>query len=215
MPEATVTALRAARGGGDRQRLYLDGEDAAVVSGKLITAFNLHVGRRLTDDERSDLLRQAEAEEIHRRIMRLLERRDYTRAEVQRKLAQHDPGLVTEALDLFVARRLIDDRRTARELVAVRQQHRPCGKARLAHDLRRRGVAPATIRDVLAETAGSEDDDFAAAGSAAARIAGRLRGLDSMTKRRRLGAFLSRRGFSAAVISRVMRKETGSDSDDD
>ncbi|HNW92393.1 MAG TPA: regulatory protein RecX [bacterium] len=214
MPAGTVTGLRGARGGGERFRVWLDGAEFAVVSQKLVTAFGLTPGRTLTADERADLQRQAEAEEIRRRLIRLLETRDYSRAELARKLAKHDRTMVESAITALVQRGLVDDARYARMLVETRQQgSKPCGKARLAHDLRRRGIAVAIISEVLGGL--DREDDVAAAREVARKAQARLRGCDALTRRRRLTGILGRRGFDGGIIARILREETGGDGDDD
>ena len=208
-----VTGLRAARGGGERFRVWLDGEEFAIVSQRLVTAFGLAVGRILTADEAAGLKQAADGEEVRRRLLRLLEKRDYSCAELARKLAKFDRAMVESAVVALAARGLVDDRRYARALVETRLGAKPCGRARLAHDLRRRGIAPALIREVVGGI--DREDDFAAAREMARKARGRLRGYDALTRRRRLTAVLGRRGFDGGIISRILREETGSDGDYD
>lgn len=210
---AEVTALRGARGGGERFRLYLDGELFGIVSQRLVTAYALAVGGVLTETELGALRRAAAEEEVMRRLLGLLERRDYSRWELTRKLAKLDQGMVAAAIAALAARGLIDDARYARALVEVRQQSKPSGRARLAHDLRRRGIAPELIKEALSGI--DRDADLAAARIVARKAGARLRGYDALTRRRRLAGALGRRGFAADIISRVMREETGGDGEND
>ena len=82
-----------------------------------------------------------------------------------------------------------------------RLAHRPRGRRALAWELRQKGIADATIEDVLAQCS-SEEVELAR--NAALKRAATLATDDPAEFRQRIGAFLTRRGFSYEVIEQVV-----------
>lgn len=96
----------------------------------------------------------------------------------------------------------LDDAEFARFWVESRDTHRPRGKRALAWELRRKGIADSVIEDVLSRFAG---DETTLARTAARKRAATLATNDPMDFRRKLGAFLARRGFSYDVVEQVVQ----------
>ena len=97
-----------------------------------------------------------EPSELRERALRLLARREHSRAELTRKLeaagfAREEVGLL---LDDFETRNWLSDQRFAESYVA---DHRArAGSIKLAYDLRQRGVADSVIESVLNDNRDSE-----------------------------------------------------------
>jgi regulatory protein len=93
---------------------------------------------------------------LHERALRLLARREHSRAELTRKLEQagfasHD---IAPQLDEFERKNWLSDRRFAESYVA---DHRArAGSIKLAYNLRQRGVGDAIIEAVLSDNRDSE-----------------------------------------------------------
>ncbi len=90
------------------------------------------------------------AADLRERALRLLARREHSRAELARKLEQ--AGFAASdihlLLDEFEEKNWLSDRRFAESYVA---DHRArAGSVKLAYDLRQRGIAADLIEDVLA-----------------------------------------------------------------
>jgi regulatory protein len=111
----------------------------------------------------------------------------------------HKKNVEDEVVETVVERLtragLLDDREFARYWVENRLQFNPRGARALRQELRQRGVSTSIITDTLAGL--SEE---AAARKAASAGARRLAHLEPRDFRRRLWAYLARRGFSYTVI---------------
>ncbi|MFZ0105508.1 MAG: recombination regulator RecX [Thiobacillus sp.] len=140
-----------------------------------------------------------EPDELRERAMRLLARREHSRAELGRKLglAGFDACDIQPLLDEFEEKRWLSDRRFAESYVA---DHRArAGAVKLAFDLRQRGIADNIIEAVLSDNRDSELERAQAVwqkkfGSAPADLAEKARQM----------RFLQSRGFAAEVIRRVV-----------
>ena len=137
--------------------------------------------------------------DLRERALRLLARREHSRAELARKL--ESTGFVQQdiapLLDEFETKNWLSDRRFAESYVA---DHRArAGSVKLAYDLRQRGVSDATIEVVLSENHDSELER--------AREVWKKKFDSSPTDRAekvRQMRFLQSRGFGADTIRRVI-----------
>jgi regulatory protein len=139
--------------------------------------------------------------DLRERALRLLARREHSRAELARKLgqagfAQHD---IFPLLDEFEEKKWLSDRRFAESYVA---DHRArAGSVKLAYDLRQRGVDDDIIQAVLSENHASELER-------AREVWSRKFGAapaDATEKSRQM-RFLQSRGFSLSVIRRLFER---------
>lgn len=141
-----------------------------------------------------------EPSELRERALRLLARREHSRAELVRKLAL--AGFSTDdicpVLDEFEEKNWLSDRRFAESYVA---DHRArAGSIKLAYDLRQRGVGDGIVERVLGDTRDSELDRARAIWQKkfGARPA------DASEKAKQI-RFMQGRGFAHEIIQKVMR----------
>lgn len=143
---------------------------------------------------------------LREQALACLARREHSRTELARKLAQsgHVEEDIAALLDDFEARNWLSDRRFAESYVA---DHRArSGPLKLAFELRQRGVADSLIEEVLAQTRDSELErarevwrkKFGTPAASAQEKAKQMR-------------FLQGRGFSMETIRRTLNTCVGDD----
>ena len=123
-------------------------------------------------------------------MTKLLERREIEPDEVEAEIAR------LEGVGL------LDDQALAENLVRTLQERKGLGRSAVSAELRRRQVDPLAIEQAL--DAIDTDDELERAIEVATKRAGQLRGYDPETAKRRLGAYLQRRGYSGSVLSAAM-----------
>jgi regulatory protein len=97
---------------------------------------------------------------------------------------------------------LLDDRDLAATLVLQLRERKGLGRSAITSELRRRKLDPSAIDEALEEAYDSDgDDELSRARAIAVKRAPQLRSLDAETARRRLGAFLMRKGYSGSVVA--------------
>lgn len=134
---------------------------------------------------------------LARRGMSSREMRDYL---VGREF---DDEAVQEEIERLEGVGLLDDDSLAETLVRTLRDRKGLGRSALTAELRRRHVDG----DAIEEAMGSlEDDELERATAIAVKRAPQLRALDSVTAKRRLGAFLMRKGYSGSVISTAVQR---------
>lgn len=148
----------------------------------------------------------ADLEAAHRAALRALARRAHARFDLRRRLLQrqHPPAAIDGALDRLSAVGLLDDARFAADYAAAKV-HRGRGPARLLGDLLAQGVDRRVAEDAVRSSLATEGVDPAQAVRALAeKRARQLAGLPAAVRKRRLTAFLVRRGFHGGEVREVV-----------
>ncbi len=133
------------------------------------------------------------------RALRLLSRREHSRAELERKLAPHEqePGTLARALDELTTAGFISEARVVESV--LHQRAGRLGSLRLRQELQHKGIAPEAIMQALAELRDSELD------RATALWRGRFAPPTDARERARQVRFLLARGFGAEVVAKVLK----------
>ena len=196
-----ITALRFQKRNRNRVNVYIDGQFAFGLAA--IEAAHLRVGQTLSDDDVARLQMQDGVERAYERALNFLSYRPRSEAEVRRKLRKKnmEEEVVEAVVERLTRAGLLNDREFARYWVENRRQFNPRGARALRHELREKGVPAPVIADVLADL-----DEEVTARRAAEAGARRLAHLEPGDFRRRLGAYLARRGFSYAVIEPLVEE---------
>ena len=145
--------------------------------------------------------------EALRRAFRYLAHRSRTRTELERYLARrgYDDAVVAAALRRCEALGYVDDRAFAVSWALDRIRLKPRGIARIRMELREKGVSEedawAGIRHAFAEEGIEERDLLERAAEKRWRA---RRSEDPRTVRRRLAAYLERRGFPSNDIREIV-----------
>jgi regulatory protein len=131
-----------------------------------------------------------------------------SRSEMQKRLEKDEfaPEIIAAVLAELEARNWVNDAQFARDWVEDRAERKKYGKGRLAAELRRKGVDKDEVTAALDTV--EDADELARARSAAAS---RWKLIEDETDRealqsekRRVAAFLQRRGFGWAIITQVL-----------
>lgn len=157
----------------------------------------------------SEPIEPLDAPALRQKAIRLLARRDRSRAEMQRLLAAYcaDDAMIAALLDELQARDWLSEARLAAQLVHSRRSR--SGALRIRQELTRRGLKPDVIEE---STAGLEQTDLAAALDLWRRRFGQP-AADRRQRERQL-RFLLNRGFSHGTALQVLRLAHGADESD-
>ena len=190
-----ITALKRDTRRKGKVVVHLDGRPAFTLTDSL--AVELQPGQRL-DDSTVAQLRQSERCEIgYQQAMRLIAHRPRSEHELSTRLRKRglEGAELRAVLDQLKDTGQLDDLAFAQAWIENRMAFRPRGARALRAELRQKGVDNETIEAAL-----EGFDELAAAEAASIKGARRYASQDKPTFRRRLMAFLSRRGFSYNMI---------------
>ncbi len=134
------------------------------------------------------------------RALRLLSSREYSRLELERKLArfEEEPGSLAAALDELQAKGFINEQRVLESVVNRRSGK--LGAVRIQRELQDKGLAPQAVADAVAALRSTEL-------ARAQEVWRKKFGVPATEARGRASQarFLAARGFGGEVIRRLLR----------
>ena len=189
----------------DRLNIDLDGEFAFGLSTNVALEFRIAVGTVIDEELAAELWTAEEAAQAKATALNLLARRPRAEKELASGLRQrgYGPAAIQSAVDRMRELGYLDDTDFARRWIANRAGVSPRGGRLMEMELRQKGVAQDVARGAVDE---ADLDDLASARAVAETRMRRYADLDEPTRRRRLSAFLARRGFSSDVIRTIDRE---------
>lgn len=186
----------------------IDGARLASLPIEIVVELGLVSGAELAPDHYEALLEAARVEAARRVALRMLSIRAHAVQDLARKLRDrnHEPQAVKVALERLEAAGVLNDAEFARHFARVRAP-KGHGPSRLVHDLLSRGVERVVAERAVAEVAAAEsfDPESAARRLAEKRVVS-LKTLARPMRRRRILAYLARRGFRGMVIRQMVEE---------
>lgn len=194
-----ITALKSQKKRRHRISIFVDGDYRLSVSEKV--GFGLRVGEELSEEDIHKLEEEDEIERSYQRALRSISRRPYAEKEIRRKMQQR--GISRSVQESVINRlcdaALLDDAEFARIWVENRTAFRPRGARVLALELRQKGILKPEIESALE---GFDEQD--AAYRAGQKAAYRWKNASEEEFQKKVGSYLSRRGFSFSIITSVI-----------
>jgi regulatory protein len=196
-----ITAIRVQKKNKERVSIDLDGKFAFGLS-RIVAAW-LRVGQNLSDAEIEKLHAQETNETAYLRALNLLSYRPRSSAEIRARLQKQDTAdeVIEDVLARLQRTDLVNDRKFARIWVENRSEFSPRGRRALRVELRQKDISPEIIEEVLEKI-----DEPELAYRAGAKKARNLKNKDRQEFRRKLSAFLARRGFDYETIKPVLNQ---------
>jgi len=188
-------------------RVDLDGIRFGAVPAELAQAAGLAIGCAVDEAMHERLTAAADAEAAFRTLLRALERRSFARVDLARRLIRkgHPRAAVEAAVERAAGLGLLDDAVFTQSYVQTRAA-RGRGPARLTRDLMAMGVERGIIDRALAAEWPEGSDRTRIPLALAAKRAAQLGELPRPVKRRRLLAYLARRGFAGRDITELVMR---------
>jgi regulatory protein len=183
-------------------RIEIDGVRFGAIPGEIVQAEQLAIGRELDPGLQERLSHAADTEAAFRTALRALAARSFARGDLSRRLLRkgHPRAAIEVALERVARLGLLDDASFAQGYVETRAA-RGRGPARLVRDLLAMGVERSVIDRALAAHWPEGTDHSEVPLALAHKRAAQLGSIPRQAKRRRLVAYLARRGFTGRDIS--------------
>ena len=196
-----ITAIKVQRKNRERVNIYLDGEFAFGLT--RIVAGWLHTGQILDEKKIEALRADDEREMAYIRALNYLSYRPRSIKEIERNLQKYKVPeiLIPEIIERLKKNNFVNDQEFAKLWIENRNTFRPRGKRALRLELRQKGIDNEEVQPILDELV----DEESLAYQAGIKKAKKLANLEWQDFRRKLGAFLGRRGFPYSVIGPLLR----------
>lgn len=195
-------------------RLLVDGRTLFTLAAEAAEAEGIVPGHVVDEAQFERLSAAADQEAALRTAFRLLERRPFAARDLARRLVQkgHPPEAASAAVEKASHMGLVNDLVFARHYIETRAA-RGRGPLRLRRDLAALGVERGVVDRTLVEVLDPDDGQYPGAEALARKRLGQLKGLPASAQRRRLVAFLARRGYGGdavrQMVGRLLRSGSG------
>jgi regulatory protein len=189
----------------------VDGEPVARLSIQGIERLGLRPGLDLDEPLAAAVGAEATVSRTYDRAMAMLAARGRASGELRRLLIRkgENHAVVDEVMHRLTVAGFLDDASFARQFTRWKSGAAGLSRRRIEQELGRRGVDRQTAAAAIAETFLEEHvDERAAIQLAAEKKLRTLTRVDDLTRRRRLYAFLARRGYDADVITETVSRLT-------
>lgn len=213
-----ITKIELQKNNPSRKNLYLDGAFALSVSADTLIAFGLRTGDEIDEQQLKALLSAETLHSAKHTALRFLARRPRTEKEIRDKLREQEFSDAEIAATLQALRdaRLVDDEAFARAFILNQARLRGKGPLALKQQLLLLGVRKETIDQALKEMLDEHTQQAVALEAARKYVQRSTRSRsDPRAVRRKLAAFLTRKGFSWDVVSQVLTTALGTTHDGD
>ncbi|HKN67272.1 MAG TPA: regulatory protein RecX [Gemmatimonadaceae bacterium] len=203
-----VTAVTANPRRNGRFDIVVDGSIAATLSIEAIERLKIAVGVVVDSRLEAALAREAAIVTTYDRALNMIALRARSGAELRRLLVRkgEPPDVVDIAIERLLRAGFLDDSSFARQFARSKAVGAGLSRRRVQQELARRGVARDVAESAIAEVFAEEEIDDAETIDRVARKKLRsLARLDPQVQRRRLYAFLARRGYEIDDIARTVR----------
>jgi regulatory protein len=199
----TITALETQVRHNDRVNVSLDGAFAFGLNASIVLEQRLYVGQELSEDDVRALRQSEDVSTATQAAIRLVAHQARTESELRKRLARN--GFPAPAIEAAIERmrewNYLDDQDFARRWVESREGHRPRSASMIKRELVGKGVDAETAEQVVDE---AEIDEYKIALDLGLKWAARPVREDPEARRRRLAAYLQRRGFGWDIVRRVL-----------
>ena len=182
-----------------------DGMSFALYRSEL-RRYRLREGEPIADAVYEELFHKELPKRVKLRCMNLLKQRDYTESELSRKLENggYPDEIIQTALDYVKSYGYVDDEAYVRKYIDTYRDRK--SMLRIETDLLKKGINRDTVRNICEKMDFSEEEDAELLQIRALLIKKGYREDDcTPEQRRKLYAFLLRRGYPASKIAQCMK----------
>lgn len=204
-PVTAITARKRERG---RFAIAISGSPAFTLSEETLFRSGLQTGDELDAAAIGRLLEDDEVARSTEAALHFLAYRARSEQEVRDRLKRG--AFSPEAIESTIVRlnewRYLDDADFARRWVESRARGKPRGQRLLQQELRQKGIDAETSKQVIAE---ADLDEIATATDLARKRLNSMTGEDPIAVKRKVGAYLARRGYGFDVVRKALEQAMG------
>lgn len=204
----SISSIKPLSSDPSRCSIRVDRRKVATVQRAEVEALSLHVGDEWTQPVARRVAEAAEFSSAKAYALRRLSKRAMTERELQKAVERrgHAPATAERALEEMRRLGLMDDEAIAKGVTRSTLAAKPAGRRFLLAKLRQRGVERQIAERVVDQALDGRDSRADAVELAKSRLRFLPRSADEQTARRRIYAFLARRGFDPESAREAMNE---------
>ncbi|MBN2407186.1 MAG: regulatory protein RecX [Elusimicrobia bacterium] len=206
-----VTSILPDKRGG-KYGLYVDGRLTLKISGDVLKCVKIAAGQGIDGRELDSLISLQQIHDAVGYSKQLISRRKRSRKEIRDKLEarEYEEDIIEKTLLKLEESGYLDDTAFAGWWISERRKGKPKADRAIVHELKSRGVSEEEISEAFGGLPASEKpEELETARRACIPVIEKYRKSPYITGRRRLTAFLRRRGFSWETVNSIIEEFLG------
>jgi regulatory protein len=197
-----------------RYNLFVDEEYAFSVHEDTMIKHRLFKGERIDPQRMQHIMHDEEKQKSISKALQMIGRRPHSTLEIKRKLKQHgfEPETIDWTLEKLKQQNYINDEDFAKALTENRVYTQRKGRNYVRQELQQRGVAKELIQGAMDHI--NPEEEYLGA-LTLGKKKWELTPGTNQDRRRKTHSFLMRRGFTGAVVSKVLQEVSDGYEDDE
>lgn len=197
-----------------RYNIYLNDDYAFSIHEDVLVKHRLFKGEEVHADHLQQILKDEEQQKVFSQALRFITRKPRAMKEIEKKLLEkgYELEIINTVLQKLIQQKYINDQEFAATLTNYRIRSQKKGRRWVKQELIQKGLSKDHVEQAMAQI--DSDTEYNFAYEIAKKRWDRQNGED-MEKRRKVGGFLLRRGYTNETVNRVLRKLQGNDMEDE
>jgi regulatory protein len=212
--ESIITMVEKQKRNKYRYNLFINDEYAFSVHEDTMIKHRLFKGERIQRERMQQILHDEEKHKAYSKALRMIGRRPHSIQEIKRKLKElgFEPDIINSSLEKLQQQNYINDEDFAKALTESRISYQRKGRNYVRQELQQRGISKDLIQGAIDQI--NPEEEYQAALTLAKKKWDLTTGTNQDKSRKTL-SFLMRRGFTGAVVSKVMQEVANGYGDQD
>jgi regulatory protein len=212
--ESIITMVEKQKRNKYRYNLFINEEYAFSVHEDTMIKHRLFKGERIQQARMQQILHDEEKQKVYSKALRMIGRRPHSILEIKRKLKEQgfEVDIIGSALDTLKQQNYVNDEEFAKALTESRIHYQRKGRNYVRQELQQRGVSKELIQGAIDQI--NPEEEYQTALTLAKKKWDLTTGTNQ-DKRRKTLSFLMRRGFTGAVVSKVLQEVANDYGNDD
>jgi regulatory protein len=203
--ESIITKVEKQKRNKYRYNLFINEEYAFSVHEDTMIKHRLFKGEQIQTERMQQILHDEEQHKVYSKALRMIGRRPHSIQEMKRKLKEQgfEADIIGSALETLQQQNYINDEHFAKALTESRINYQRKGRNYVRQELQQRGVSRELIQGAMDQINPEEEYEGALT---LAKKKWNLTSGTNQDKRRKTLSYLMRRGFTGAVVSKVLQE---------
>lgn len=213
-PAPIITLVEQQKKRSNRYNIYINDEYSFAVHEDVLVKHRLTKGQEIDKEQLLIILKSEEHQQAYLHAIRYIMRKARAQHEIEKRLLEKEfeQEIINEVIIKLKSQNLIDDQDFATRLTEHRIQSQKKGRKWVQQELVQKGVSKENVQHALDQI--DEEEERRLAYELGKKRWIRQKGT-TQEKRRKIGSFLLRRGYTNYLVNQVLRELQGEDFEED
>lgn len=209
-----ITLVEKQKRGRHRYNIFLNEEYAFSVHEDILIKHRLAKGESVQLQELEKIIQDEERNNAYIKAIRVIGRRPHSSSELKRKLKEsgYEPPIIDWVIEKLASQKYLNDEEFAKMWTDSRIISQKKGRNLVRQELQQKGIDKEFVKHAMDNI--NPEDEIAGAMKIAQTKWKQTSG-ETFDKKRKTAAFLMRRGFTGAVVTKVLGQLSSGSSDED